>query len=238
MSTVEENEAISALTGFSLTNILGDLVPSGSSLTNRLGLSGSSALNSNQIYGDKWDDDEDAVGRDQGEDWEDQIDKEMEEEEDSDVPVKAEPQSPGALKPERRVKIIKRLVERPKSVYERFPAFEQNKILDFSELFKGYTVQKSRLSKRPFHSMCNSSLEQLKFSTCIVETVYPRKRDIPRAYLESVVGDTKRQVESQRVEAIVASSSVESDLRRALEVRRPSHTLPGVTHTAPGTRKH
>ncbi|KAJ7109984.1 TAF1 transcription initiation factor TFIID subunit TAF1 [Mycena epipterygia] len=203
MSAQDENEAISALTGFSLTNILGDLIPSGSSLTNRLGLSGTSALNSRQIYGDQWDDDEDAVGRDQGEDWEDQIDKEMEEEEEEDVSVKAEPQSPGAFKPEKRVKIIKRLVERPRSVYERFPAFEQNKILDFSELFKGYTVQKSRLSKRPFH----------------IETVYPRKRDNPRGYLESVVGDTKRQVESQRVEAIVAASSVESDLRRALEER-------------------
>ncbi|KAJ7161345.1 TAF1 transcription initiation factor TFIID subunit TAF1 [Mycena crocata] len=204
MSNQEENEAISALTGFSLTNILGDLIPSSSSLTNRLGLSGSSALNSSLIYGGKWDDDEDAVGRDQGEDWEDQIDKEMEDEDESDcAPVKAEPQSPGALKPERRVKIIKRLVERPKSVYERFPAFEKDKILDFSELFKGYTVQKPRLSKRPFH----------------IETVYPRKREVPRGYLESVVGDTKRQVESQRVEAIVAASSVESDLRKALEER-------------------
>ncbi|KAJ7897093.1 TAF1 transcription initiation factor TFIID subunit TAF1 [Mycena olivaceomarginata] len=185
MSNQEENDAISALTGFSLTNILGDLIPSSSSLTNRLGLSGTSALNSAQIYGDKWDD-EDAVGRDQGEDWEDQIDKEMEDEEDEDVLVKAEPQ---------RVKIIKRLVERPKSVYERFPSFEQNKILDLSELFKGYTVQKSRLSKRPFH----------------IETVYPRKREIPRGYLESVVGDTKRQVE--------VNGSVESDLRKALEER-------------------
>ncbi|KAJ7651717.1 TAF1 transcription initiation factor TFIID subunit TAF1 [Mycena polygramma] len=205
MSTQDENEAIASLTGFSLSNILGDLIPSSSSL-NRLGLGGSSALNSGQIYGDKWDDDEDAVGRDQGDDWEDQIDKEMElEEEDEDAtPVKAEPQSPGALQPpERRVKIIKRLVERPKSVYDRFPSFEPNKVLDFSELFKGYTVQKSRLSKRPFN----------------IETVYPRKREIPRAYLESVVGDTKRQVENQRVEAIVASSNVESDLRRALEER-------------------
>ncbi|KAF7339271.1 putative transcription initiation factor TFIID subunit [Mycena sanguinolenta] len=205
MSTQDENDAISALTGFSLTSILGDLIPSSSSLTNRLGLSGSSALNAAQIYGEKWDDDADAVGRDQGEDWEDQIDKEMEEEGEGgeDVLVKAEPQSPGALKPQRRVKIIKRLVERPKSVYERFPSFEQDKILDFSDLFKGYTVQKSRLSKRPFH----------------IETVYPRKKEISRGYLESVVGDTKRQVENQRVEAIVAASSVESDLRKALEER-------------------
>ncbi|KAF7337444.1 putative transcription initiation factor TFIID subunit [Mycena sanguinolenta] len=188
MSTQDENDAISALTGFSLTSILGDLIPSSSSLTNRLGLSGSSALNAAQIYGEKWDDDADAVGRDQGEDWEDQIDKEMEEEGEGG---------------RTRVKIIKRLVERPKSVYERFPSFEQDKILDFSDLFKGYTVQKSRLSKRPFH----------------IETVYPRKKEISRGYLESVVGDTKRQVENQRVEAIVAASSVESDLRKALEER-------------------
>ncbi|KAK7064030.1 putative transcription initiation factor TFIID subunit [Favolaschia claudopus] len=203
-SAQEENDAISALTGFSLTNILGDLVPSSSSLTNRLGLSGTSALNSSQIYGDSWDADEDAVGRGQGDDWEDEIDKEMLEEGEEDVMIKDEPQSPSAFKPlERRVKIIKRLVERPKSVYERFPSFEPNKILDFSELFKGYTVQKSRLSKRPFH----------------IETVYPRKREVPRGYLESVVGDTKRRVENQRVEAIVASSNVESDLRAALEER-------------------
>ncbi|KAJ7040380.1 TAF1 transcription initiation factor TFIID subunit TAF1 [Mycena alexandri] len=203
MSNQEEDDAISALTGLDLSNLLGDLIPSSSSLNNRLGLSGS-ALNSSQIYGDKWDDDDDVVGRGQGEDWEDEIDKEMEGEAEEDVsPVKAEPQSPGALKPERRVKIIKRLVERPQSVYERFPTFEPNKVLDFSELFKGYTVQKSRLSKRPFH----------------IETVYPRKREIPRGYLESVVGDAKRQVESQRVEAIVASSNIESDLRKALEER-------------------
>ncbi|KAJ7786552.1 TAF1 transcription initiation factor TFIID subunit TAF1 [Mycena metata] len=203
MANQEEDDAISALTGLDLSNLLGDLIPSSSSLNNRLGLSGS-ALNSSQIYGDKWDDDDDVVGRGQGEDWEDEIDKEMEGEDEEDVsPVKAEPQSPGALRPERRVKIIKRLVERPQSVYERFPTFEPNKILDFSELFKGYTVQKSRLSKRPFH----------------IETVYPRKREIPRGYLESVVGDAKRQVESQRVEAIVASSNIESDLRKALEDR-------------------
>ncbi|KAJ7170107.1 TAF1 transcription initiation factor TFIID subunit TAF1 [Mycena filopes] len=203
MSTQDENDAISALTGLDLSSILGDSIPSTAGLNNRLGLSGF-ALNASQIYGDKWDDDDDVVGRGQGDDWEDEIDKEMEDEEEEDVsPVKAEPQSPGALRPERRVKIIKRLVERPQSVYERFPSFEQDKILDFSELFKGYTVQKSRLSKRPFH----------------IETVYPRKREVPRGYLESVVGDAKRQVESQRVEAIVASSNIESDLRTALEER-------------------
>jgi hypothetical protein len=52
-----------------------------------------------------------------------------------------------------------------------------------------------------------------------VESVYPRRRDVPRAFLDAVVGDTKRQVENKRVEEVVASGSVEVDLRRALEVR-------------------
>lgn len=51
-----------------------------------------------------------------------------------------------------------------------------------------------------------------------METVYPRKKEIPKGFLDAVVGDTKRQVESKRVEDVVASGSVESDLRRALEV--------------------
>ncbi|KAF7307124.1 DUF3591 domain-containing protein [Mycena indigotica] len=203
MSAQEENEAISALTGFSLSSILGDLVPSSSSITNRLGL-GTSLLSASQIYGDQFGTDDGAVGHGQGDDWEDQIDREMEGEVDEELPlVKAEPQSPTALKPKRRVKIVKRLVERPKTVYERFPAYDPNRVLDFTELFKGYTGQKSRLTKRPFH----------------IDTVYPRKRDQPRGFLQTVIGATKQQVENQRVEAIVASSSVESDLRRALEER-------------------
>lgn len=52
-----------------------------------------------------------------------------------------------------------------------------------------------------------------------METLYPRKKDVPRGFLEAVVGDTKRQVESKRVEEVVSSGSVELDLRRALEVR-------------------
>jgi len=39
--------------------------------------------------------------------------------------------------------------------------------------------------------------------------------------LDAIVGDTRRQVENKRVEQVVASGSVELDLRRALEVRTP-----------------
>lgn len=54
---------------------------------------------------------------------------------------------------EKRRKVIRRLVERPKTVYERFPSFEKDKVLNFTELFKGFTVKKSRISKRPFHGV-------------------------------------------------------------------------------------
>ncbi|KAJ8083724.1 hypothetical protein PM082_002490 [Marasmius tenuissimus] len=199
----DENEAISALTGFSLNHILGDLSLPSTGLSNQLGISTTQSFSSNQIYNENYDGDEDAVGLDQGEDWEAQIDAEMAAEGFSGGTdgneIKVEAESPRALK-ERRVKVVRRLVERPKSVYERFPAFEKNKVLDFSELFKGYTVQKSRLGKRPFH----------------VETVYPRKKETPRNFLESVAGDAKRLVESKRVEEVISSSSIEADLRRAL----------------------
>lgn len=55
----------------------------------------------------------------------------------------------------------------------------------------------------------------------LVETVYPRKKEVPRAFLEAVVGDTRRKVESKRVEEVVSAGSVELDLRRALEVCHP-----------------
>jgi hypothetical protein len=54
---------------------------------------------------------------------------------------------------------------------------------------------------------------------CIAESVYPRKRDVPRGFLDAVVGDTKRQVENKRVEAVMSAGSIEHDLLRALEVR-------------------
>jgi len=52
-----------------------------------------------------------------------------------------------------------------------------------------------------------------------VETVNPKKKEVPKAYLKTVVGATKRQVENKRVEEEVAAGSVEDDLREALQVR-------------------
>lgn len=53
-----------------------------------------------------------------------------------------------------------------------------------------------------------------------METVYPRKRENPKGFLDAVVGDAKRQVENQRVEEVVSSGNIETDLRKALEVRQ------------------
>ncbi|RXW22582.1 hypothetical protein EST38_g3290 [Candolleomyces aberdarensis] len=199
----QEDQAISALTGFSLDHVLGGLsLPTSAGLTNQLGISGIPTLSSSQIYSDKWEDEDEAVGLDQGEDWEAEIDREMQEEEESeDTQVKKETRSP-TVKKERRVRVVKRLVERPPTVEERFPTFTKDKILDFSELFKGYTVRKSRLSKRPYQ----------------IEPVYSRKRDVPRSYLESIVGDARTN-ETKRVEEVVSARNVEGDLRKALEER-------------------
>ena len=112
------------------------------------------ALDASQIYSERWDEDEEAVGADQGEDYEDEVDRELENEYfDGDV-VKVEAQSPVSMR-EKRVRIVKRLIERPRTVYERFPGFEKGRVLDFSDLFKGYTGKKSRITKRPLTGQCD-----------------------------------------------------------------------------------
>ncbi len=63
--------------------------------------------------------------------------------------MKMEAVSPVAPFKQRRVRVVRRLVERPKTVYERFPSFEKNKVLDFTELFQGFAIKKSRIVKRP-----------------------------------------------------------------------------------------
>ncbi|KAI0257021.1 hypothetical protein BJV78DRAFT_1357186 [Lactifluus subvellereus] len=201
MTKSNEDDAVSALTGFSLDHILSDLSLPSAGLSNKLGISGIPTLSSSQIYNDKWDNDDGAVGAGEGEDFEDEVDRELKEEEEEEDPVKMEVMSPAAPLKQRRVRNVRRLVERPKTVYERFPSFEKNKVLDFTELFQGFAVKKSRVVRRPLQ----------------LESVYPKKRDIPKNFLDIVVGDTKRQVENERVEEVVSSGSIDHDLHAALE---------------------
>ncbi|EPQ61382.1 hypothetical protein GLOTRDRAFT_102259 [Gloeophyllum trabeum ATCC 11539] len=215
MSDENDVDVISTITGYDLDRVLnGYNLPSTSALSSQLGILGIPSLDPRQIYGDKWDDD--VVGPDQGEDFEDQVDEELENEEDQadqemeneesprEASVKVEDEPTESMpKKERRIRVVRRLVERPKSVYERFPTYEKDKILDFTELFKGYTVPRSRVSKRPFQ----------------LEPVYPRKRDVPRHFLQSIVGDAERQAENQRADEVIAAGNIDFDLQNALEGR-------------------
>lgn len=148
----DENDIISGITGFSLNHVLSGLdLPSGPGLSNQLGISGLPSINERELFNDKWDD-PDAVGPGEGEDWEDEVDRELEEESEDEAAIKQEMMSPGEMRPrEKKKRIIRRLVERPKTVYERFPNFEKDKVLNFTELFQGNTIHKSRISKRPFN---------------------------------------------------------------------------------------
>lgn len=168
--TQEETSVIAQLTGFSLDNVLTGLdLPSGPGLSNQLGISGVPSFTKNQIYGERWDDEE-AIGPGQGEDFEDEVNRELEqeeeEEEDGDAFVKEEVVSPRMARKEKRTKTIVRRVERPKTVYERFPTFEKDRVLDFTELFKGYTVPRSRISKRYFTGKQHGIIHVMTTQTC------------------------------------------------------------------------
>ena len=52
----------------------------------------------------------------------------------------------------------------------------------------------------------------------IVEAVYPRKKEVPKGFLEVVVGEAERQAQYKMVEQVVASGNLEQDLRQAIEV--------------------
>lgn len=158
----EETDVIATLTGFSLSNVLTGLdLPTGPGLTNQLGISGLPKFSASQIYSENWDD-PDAVGAAEGRDWEDEVDQEIREESDGETEVKMEVESPKHVgRRDKRKKVVRRQVERPKTVYERFPTFEKDKVLDFTELFKGRTVYKSRIGKRPFYRTWRSARSPL-----------------------------------------------------------------------------
>lgn len=122
------------------------------------------------------------------------MDREIEEEEEEDeTQVKREADSPGENQiPQRRVRVVKRLVERPKTVYERFPTFEKDKVLNFTELFKGYTGTKSRLVKRPFYGAHNLLLSVFPSLTVVQLTLCTRRRRKSREASWTPLLETRR----------------------------------------------
>ncbi|KAH7107045.1 hypothetical protein BKA62DRAFT_685859 [Auriculariales sp. MPI-PUGE-AT-0066] len=206
--------ALDALTGFDLSGVLEELGESSSGLDQmNLGFGrGSNALSRKQIYkdNDNSDDDADVVHMDTGRDWEVEVDQELERDEPQPFapmrPLSApqQPAPPPQGTKRKKTIIVRRPVERQKSVYELYPDFEHNGVLQFTKLFRTAPAYKSRLSDaRNFQ----------------VETTNARRRTQPVNFLKNVVGDAKRQSENKRVEQVVAAGNVDDDLRRALQQR-------------------
>ena len=80
--------------------------------------------------------------------------------------MKEEVVSPRMGRKEKTKRTVVRRVERPKTVYERFPTFEKDKVLDFTELFKGYTVPRSRTSKRYFTGKSHRKMHLIRLNMC------------------------------------------------------------------------
>ncbi|EJD52150.1 hypothetical protein AURDEDRAFT_181675 [Auricularia subglabra TFB-10046 SS5] len=219
MSAQDEISAVSSLTGLGLGGLLAELGVDAEGLE-RVGFGNKTALSAKEIYKDDSEEDgeEEHIGMDQGRDWEDEIDREIAREEPQQPRLQPPPlPGPGevvapkskALVPadkKKKTMIVRKEIERPKTVYELYPAFERDGVLDFSELFKGFAVTKSRVSKRPFSA----------------ETSNARRRVQPQNFLRNVVGDARRQVENKRVEQVVAAGNMDEDLRRALQERSGS----------------
>ncbi|KAG8753176.1 hypothetical protein FRC11_007638, partial [Ceratobasidium sp. 423] len=120
-----------------------------------LDFSGGLGLSLGESFDPSWAHEEGAVGTGQGDDWEDTVDKELENEDEPMDEVKEEVASPGLFSPEaspkRRRRLVKKsrtiVVERKPNVKDMFPTFEPTGTCDFTELFKGRVPSKSRIHK-------------------------------------------------------------------------------------------
>ena len=148
-------------------------LPAADIYANQLGISGLPSITANQIYDDRFDDDgDDAIGADVGEDMEEDVEPELVADTTDVKPESVTPaiNSLNDLPPAKKTRTVKRMVEKPKSVYERYPGFRPGKTLAFSELFKGYINRKSRISKRPFHgtySVSDRAVKQIRTATSL-----------------------------------------------------------------------
>lgn len=178
----QEDLAIQSLTGFGLDGVLSGLsLPSASSLSNELGLSGLSGFDPSWLSGDG------AIGMGQGEDFEEEVDNELGQEEDVvSVPsVKDEVRSPwpSGVPPRKKRKVArskenagsggpssKMASEEPRGVNDLYPWFEPGKILNFTNLFPESTAKKHTVNTKPLQSMAvllaYESLNRLTESTC------------------------------------------------------------------------
>ncbi|KAG8928363.1 hypothetical protein FRC03_010912 [Tulasnella sp. 419] len=221
-----------SFTGFGLDGILASLdLPSSSSLGNQLGLTGLDEYTTNRVFSGFAADG--AIGVGEGDDYEDEVDRELEKEEDGGM-VKRELGSPqvvdhdmqepfdhtifdspvggelhdelfGPEPPKKKRKRVKDNVPaKPKDVHELFPSFEPGKVLNFSDLFKGRVIKKPRTRYKPLN----------------VEPVAPREKESTRPQtLPALIGDAKKQVQKGHDVELERVIDPDADLRRILQAR-------------------
>ena len=156
----EESDALADIAGLDLGGVLREMGETSDGLDALLGgVRGTGVLSRKQIYKDDddegGDDDGEYIGMERGDDWEDEVDKEIER--DDPQPrgpmqalqlvshQQAQAQQPQGTKRKKRI-IVRRAVERQKSVYELYPDFEHNGVLQFTKLFHSAPGYKSRIS--------------------------------------------------------------------------------------------
>lgn len=150
----DESTALSAMTGFSINGVLEGLdLPTGG-LTDQLGFNLGRA---GQLFGDDWA--AEAVGRGQGDDWEEEVDRDMmnEEQDLDDQPMYATFDVPGTKTGGKRVKVVRTLVPKKKTIHELFPSYRKDKVLNFTDLFQGHIPRKVASTRRPLQGNYPSS---------------------------------------------------------------------------------
>ncbi|KAG9044313.1 hypothetical protein FS837_008364 [Tulasnella sp. UAMH 9824] len=229
-----------AIRGLGLDTVLAALeLPSSASLGNQLGLSGLDFYTSSRLFAGF--PEEGAIGVGEGDDYEDEVDMEIKkEEEDVDMgtmsplrPVVAtatpsdedEDDLFGPEPPRKRRKksktARKAIAERPKDVGELFPTFEPGKVLDFTELFKGRAIKKSRVKVRPYN----------------VQPVAPKERELvdPRP-IKSLIGDAKAVVQQSKASAAEPAVDPNTVLLRVIDSqkqRNDTQQNPPLSETLP-----
>ncbi|EJT99982.1 hypothetical protein DACRYDRAFT_117598 [Dacryopinax primogenitus] len=143
----DEASFFSSLAGFSLGSVLSEMEVNTSGLSNQLGLQGMGFDLGKGIA------DEEPTGRDTGDDWEEEVDREMREEGANGMvatPVGG-PRSIDMkpLMPLEHMEVIsKKQVEPERSVYDLFPSFRPDKVLPFTEIFASKPVRKRHYPTR------------------------------------------------------------------------------------------
>lgn len=192
-----------------------------------LDFSGGLGLSLGDSFDPAWAYEDGAVGTGQGDDWEDAVDKEIENEDEPMDEVKEEAASPGLFSPVPSPKPKRRLVKKTRTVViqrkpkvkDLFPAFDPNGACDFTELFRGRVPAKPRVNKARMFRCKLTFILQIYIVTMtehgLAEVVQATNR--PRTANIQIIAEFKAGVDLiQSVD--FQKPNMEDSLRKALSV--------------------